>query len=1182
MGAILGAGVAGLSSHAFASEASTHFSLLVPANNDNNGRDSILVVTAHAEGAAVTVTDTDEDGDDDDSAQAVLSKGQSLIVRIRDGAVNDDAGGKWDGDRIIVDSTLPVTVMLQTRSDWQHDWLPAEGGSMRGNEFFVHGSRDGWDFDAIAYEDDTTIEVYRITSASKIDSGTTNVELPGELVMRRTLQAGEDLMAVHKGAGNDLSAAGHSYRVLASKPSTVAYGALSRNARDGGGYVPSESGTTAGRHFYFPAVASRSHEKEIRIVTGETPASVSVRGWSSTAGWFSVSEAELAAYGHADLTGVSSREVRSASLFEVTSSAEVNVFYANWLETGRVGTSDVFTYVSALDGAGGSDVGQQFVAYLGPPGHEFRVAGVQGTFSHLFAAALEPNTTVRVRDVDTNGELFDRSILIAERDEIVDVRITQEEYAAMNDAPAGIRPYLRAESDKPISLAMNNWNDNWLAFAAGVVPGSLKVEVTPPVDPECGQDLEYAISVQNVGETSVSDIEFVVAAVGGTELRSEPERVALLEGGGVAEREASLRVPCSGSGTADLAGISVSATGDREDGLIAGAAQTSTQPIHIPEGVRIIELSAEPDQCAVELSWATQEDGAVTYIVYREAMDGSEPTEELGQVESLGVAASGFRYGFRDATATQLTDYRYYVRAEADGSVFSEAGPAVARPDRPFSEPPTATGDVFTDFRESGAILEDGLDSPVAGYDVDALGVAYDSLHDRLYLGVSAQGVFGDFDGDGDPNAGEGDRARFSEDEGFAIVLDLDEDGVGDAVAGVPFGGDLDLLTIGLFNREIGLRTPTLAFEPLPTELDGAVTASLLTEPGDGVSDLMIAVDNVSLLSDSLIDDIGVALYVVGPELFDSPERLPDVGFATVARQDNRAEGCGQATDQIHLGRFAAFGNIFTGTPAFDFVPFGWQDVPSGEVLAEPPQAEPGRVVSSPIVFMNEPEVSLGGLLDPDSFELPTTSAALSEFSVKRGTALVHVTELRHDFSGSSESQAAEVQEEGPGRERDRYENYDVQTFRMFTLDCSARVTVRQFGTSGPLLDDRRVRMRDDSVRVLEKMNPALVLAHSGIGTFFRGGDMARLHFGTPEDWTGLLGPGTAPEFTPYALLDDLSYHDSEVTPEDPYIYPIGEEGVELSAGLWFVNHYLWTYANSGTTRVETIFEPGADCGGSL
>ena len=93
---------------------------------------------------------------------------------------------------------------------------------------------------------------------------------------------------------------------------------------------------------------------------------------------------------------------------------------------------------------------------------------------------------------------------------------------------------------------------------------------------------------------------------------------------------------------------------------------------------------------------------------------------------------------------------------------------------------------------------------------------------------------------------------------------------------------------------------------------------------------------------------------------------------------------------------------------------------------------------------------------------------------------------------------------------------------------------------------------------------------------------MRRLFFRSPEDWLGDdLGPVTAPEFTKYAFLDGSTYVNE--VPEDNYVEPIAaEQRLTLPAGIWFVNHYLWTYANQGTTEIKTVFRGGDDCGGTI
>ena len=349
--------VAHVPSAVFAAEASTHFSVFVPPNNDNRGRDSVLTITAVANSTSVTATDTDEDGDNDDSTSAVLSKGQSLIIAIKEGDVNDDAPGKWDGDRIIVDADKPVIGMLSTKSSWQYDWAPSIGGTMRGTEFFVWSQVNNWDVDAVAYEDDTTVEIYRVSSVARESTGTTDVSLPGELLMRQTIDEGQSLIVDRGEASRDLADAGQTYRVISDKPVTLMFGALRGRERDGGGYVPSEGGTTMGQKFYVPLPATVGSERELRIATGPAAASVEVRGRRANQPWTTIESFNLRPILTPDITGRENSLVAGYEIFEVTSTQPVNVFGANWLESGNTGTSDYMTFVSALDGNSASDVG---------------------------------------------------------------------------------------------------------------------------------------------------------------------------------------------------------------------------------------------------------------------------------------------------------------------------------------------------------------------------------------------------------------------------------------------------------------------------------------------------------------------------------------------------------------------------------------------------------------------------------------------------------------------------------------------------------------------------------------------------------------------------------------------------------------------------------------------------------
>jgi len=122
--------VSGLSPLQVHADASTQFNVYVPPNNIQ-GRDVLLIVTAvSAYDTTVSVVDDGADGDTDDTyLNRSLQRGQSQLVWLRDGGVNDDAGGKWDGDYFLVTANHPVVVQMATQSNWQHDWVPSDGKS---------------------------------------------------------------------------------------------------------------------------------------------------------------------------------------------------------------------------------------------------------------------------------------------------------------------------------------------------------------------------------------------------------------------------------------------------------------------------------------------------------------------------------------------------------------------------------------------------------------------------------------------------------------------------------------------------------------------------------------------------------------------------------------------------------------------------------------------------------------------------------------------------------------------------------------------------------------------------------------------------------------------------------------------------------------------------------------------
>lgn len=164
-------------------EASTAFAVFVPPNNDTIARAAFIAITA-LEGSAsdpthATLVDDATDGDSDDSLPNVpLVRGQTLVRYLKDGTVNDDAGGKWDGDYLRVTADRPVLVHMGTDSDWQHDFVPADDKSMRGTEFFFWVNRSTSsprDVNVFSYEDGTRVTLRRVSTTKLLASGTTGL-----------------------------------------------------------------------------------------------------------------------------------------------------------------------------------------------------------------------------------------------------------------------------------------------------------------------------------------------------------------------------------------------------------------------------------------------------------------------------------------------------------------------------------------------------------------------------------------------------------------------------------------------------------------------------------------------------------------------------------------------------------------------------------------------------------------------------------------------------------------------------------------------------------------------------------------------------------------------------------------------------------------------------------------------
>ena len=198
-----------------------------------------------------------------------------------------------------------------------------------------------------------------------------------------------------------------------------------------------------------------------------------------------------------------------------------------------------------------------------------------------------------------------------------------------------------------------------------------------------------------------------------------------------------------------------------------------------------------------------------------------------------GDSEDGFVYTWTDPDVQNGQDYYYWIDTLYLSGVEGRVGPLAASP-RAIVQPVTFTGDVDADFFSLGEYFPDpggsgsngdvqtGLDS-LSGNDFAGIAMAYEGNLDILYVGIDMHGICGDADGDGDPDrtgaalaaAGGTDAPRFSLDETFTFVLDTDNDGEPDIVAGTPIGRGLAQFRLAEWRQGFDLTTSSLIVDPI-------------------------------------------------------------------------------------------------------------------------------------------------------------------------------------------------------------------------------------------------------------------------------------------------------------------------------------------------------------------------------
>jgi len=310
-------------------EPSTYFNIYLSPNNDRVKRDVCLIVTALYDSTSFEIIDDGEDGDTDDSVSGVLMAGQSYVLYIRDNGVNDDADRasngvlKQDGDYLIVKSNKLVYASQSTNSDWQHDWIPATNKTGVGQKFIVYApktSSSKRDINVFAYENNTEVTVKKISLSTTTNTGYTDVDyFSRDIVIQKNLDVGEDL--IYKNSeGRNLMSSGETYLIETNKAVTVQYGALYGNERDGGGYVPSEDGSSSGDLFFFGVPYQSRGEQEIRMISLDDNNFISLERYED-ASWVPVKSWTANKNEVVDWVGKNEGNVSHATVFKVTCSA---------------------------------------------------------------------------------------------------------------------------------------------------------------------------------------------------------------------------------------------------------------------------------------------------------------------------------------------------------------------------------------------------------------------------------------------------------------------------------------------------------------------------------------------------------------------------------------------------------------------------------------------------------------------------------------------------------------------------------------------------------------------------------------------------------------------------------------------------------------------------------------------
>jgi len=514
---------------AFSGGAGTKFQMYVPPTNENVNRPVCMVITAFADSTSIVLTDDNSDGDNDDSYSGMLMRGQSYVCYMKDGAVNDDAGGKWDGDYFTVTSTKPVIVYQATDSDWEHDFIPADNGTMTGNTFFFYVNTSPFsnrDINVFTYFDTTNVRINDISVSGMNNTGLTSVNpLPNNnLLVNVNLNINQDLIHTLS-SGINLLNNGKSYMITTSKPVSVQYGALSTNAREAGAFVPGRTGSTLDSLFYFNIPKDYAKEQELRIASYSNSVTFKVDYLNTSNVWTALQTSSLSQYGVANFINTGSVTARKFRAY--TNSGKVSIFEGNYLKTSsNATTSDIYTYAASDRG---NNAGKNLVVYLPQPSsigncvipgtnQKYTSLAADGLFTHLFIYANYDASAVRIRDNNLAG-LIDTTVNLS-AGKFYDFKVNKVKYNQLSSNNTTI-PYLRITSSQPVNVASCNWSTDWMCFANDAIADNVNViNNTTKTDITTTDTCSYFAYLTNRSGVSLSGTSVTVTIPDGIEYQS--------------------------------------------------------------------------------------------------------------------------------------------------------------------------------------------------------------------------------------------------------------------------------------------------------------------------------------------------------------------------------------------------------------------------------------------------------------------------------------------------------------------------------------------------------------------------------------------------------------------------------------------------------------------------------------